>query len=73
MIGSVDAKPDRDMQKSASYSCAYCGEIIEIAIDPSAGSSQEYVEDCWVCCRPNTLTIELAPSGDVSVAAEPES
>jgi len=61
------------MQKSASYSCAFCGEIIEIAIDPSAGRCQEYVEDCWVCCRPNTLTIEFASNGDVSVTAEPES
>ena len=32
--------------------CPYCGEIVEIALDPGSGSRQEYVEDCQVCCRP---------------------
>jgi hypothetical protein len=32
-------------------SCPYCGEQIDVLVDCSAGS-QEYVEDCSVCCRP---------------------
>lgn len=35
--------------------CPYCGESIELLVDPSAGG-QRYIEDCSVCCRP----IELA-------------
>ena len=31
--------------------CPYCGEQIDVLVDCSAGS-QEYVEDCSVCCRP---------------------
>ncbi len=31
--------------------CPYCGESFETSIDISAGS-QEYIEDCYVCCRP---------------------
>ncbi|MFQ5551796.1 MAG: CPXCG motif-containing cysteine-rich protein [Gemmatimonadales bacterium] len=31
--------------------CPYCGETFEATIDISAGS-QEYTEDCYVCCRP---------------------
>ena len=31
--------------------CPYCGELIEIQGDRSAGS-QAYIEDCSVCCRP---------------------
>ena len=31
--------------------CPYCGELIEMAVDGSAGS-QAYIEDCSVCCRP---------------------
>ena len=31
--------------------CPYCGEIIEIQLDISAGS-QSYIEDCQVCCKP---------------------
>jgi hypothetical protein len=60
------------MQEPATYSCAHCGELIEIVVDPSAGSHQEYVEDCWVCCRPNCLQITIDETGSVSVAAEAE-
>jgi len=38
-------------------SCPYCGEQIDVLVDCSAGS-QEYVEDCSVCCRP--IVINLA-------------
>jgi hypothetical protein len=30
---------------------------IETAVDESAGSKQQYVEDCQVCCQPNVLTV----------------
>ena len=31
--------------------CPYCGEPLELWLDPSAGD-QDYIEDCAVCCRP---------------------
>ncbi len=31
--------------------CPYCGESFTTEIDTSAGS-QDYIEDCQVCCRP---------------------
>ena len=31
--------------------CPFCAEPITILIDSSAGS-QDYIEDCQVCCRP---------------------
>lgn len=31
--------------------CPYCGELIEMQVDSSAGD-QGYIEDCSVCCRP---------------------
>ncbi|MCK5383340.1 MAG: CPXCG motif-containing cysteine-rich protein [Gammaproteobacteria bacterium] len=31
--------------------CPYCGEPFETSVDSSAGS-QQYIEDCPVCCRP---------------------
>ena len=43
----------------AAYVCESCGEEIVIPIDLSAGHSQEYVEDCPVCCRPNMIHVEL--------------
>src|ERR1051325_5889517 len=40
--------------------------------DLSAGSSQEYVEDCPVCCRPNVIHIEVDEDGELRVWAEGE-
>jgi hypothetical protein len=32
--------------------CPYCGEQAEVTVDPGGPSSETYVEDCPVCCRP---------------------
>ena len=40
------------MKDEASYVCESCGEEIVVPIDLSAGSVQQYVEDCPVCCQP---------------------
>jgi Cysteine-rich CPXCG len=56
----------------ASYVCDSCGETIIIPIDLSAGESQEYVEDCPVCCRPNVIHVELEDGGEPRVWAERE-
>jgi hypothetical protein len=42
----------------AGFQCAGCGEWNETTVDESAGGRQAYVEDCQVCCRPNTLRVE---------------
>ena len=36
--------------------CPYCGESIELLIDPSI-DTQDYIEDCSVCCRPIVVKI----------------
>ena len=41
-----------------AYVCPTCGERIVIPLDPSGGAEQEYVEDCPVCCNPNTIHVE---------------
>jgi hypothetical protein len=60
------------MENEASYLCDACGEEIVIPIDLSAGASQEYVEDCPVCCRANVVHVEIDEEGDVRAWAEPE-
>lgn len=60
------------MQDEASYVCSACGEEIIIPIDASAGSSQRYVEDCPVCCRPNVIHLELDEDGGARAWAEAE-
>ena len=39
--------------------CPYCGETIDLLIDPSI-LEQSYVEDCQVCCRPITVSVALS-------------
>ncbi|NET50745.1 MAG: CPXCG motif-containing cysteine-rich protein [Merismopedia sp. SIO2A8] len=47
------------MQKTADYTCAFCGELNTTFVDISAGFSQRYIEDCQVCCRPNILYLHI--------------
>jgi hypothetical protein len=60
------------MWDEASYICDSCGEEVVIPLDPSAGSSPEYVEDCPVCCRPNVMHVEIGGDGEVRGWAERE-
>jgi Cysteine-rich CPXCG len=60
------------MKDEASYTCDACGEEIVVPIDLSAGTSQQYVENCPVCCRPNVVHVEIDDDGDVLVWAERE-
>jgi hypothetical protein len=47
---------------------------VETVVDESAGSKQQYVEDCQVCCQPNLLTVRWDISAGVFViSAELES
>ncbi len=46
-----------------TYICDSCGEEIVIPADPSGGVSQQYVEDCPVCCHPNVIRVEFDRDG----------
>jgi len=52
------------MLESCSVNCPYCGETFETTLDLSAGS-QDYVEDCYVCCRPIQLFVEVDHEGEL--------
>jgi hypothetical protein len=64
---SLEIGPDE-----ASYVCDSCGEVIVVPLDVSAGSHQEYVEDCPICCRPNVVHVDIDRDGQARVWAEPE-
>jgi Cysteine-rich CPXCG len=61
------------MQEEATYFCSSCGEEIVVPIDLSAGSSQEYAEDCPVCCHANVIHVEVNERGEARAWAENES
>ena len=56
----------------ATVTCPYCGQAVEITLDPGSGRSQEYVEDCQVCCRPWTVRVEYGDDGTAEVSVKPE-
>ncbi len=58
--------------EAVNIQCPYCWEIIEITVDCSV-SSQEYVEDCEVCCRPIVMNAELSGDGIPNVDVKRES
>jgi transcription elongation factor Elf1 len=45
-------------QEERTISCPYCGEMISVLIDCSSGS-QEYYEDCSVCCAPILFSVSI--------------
>lgn len=51
--------------------CPYCGEVISLLLDTSAGS-QRYIEDCHVCCRPITVVLDVDEDGDPLVRVQSE-
>jgi hypothetical protein len=53
-----------DMLDTATVNCPYCGETFETAIDVSAGH-QEYIEDCFVCCRPIQFVLHVDHHGEL--------
>jgi transposase-like protein len=50
--------------------CPYCGEPNEVEVDPSAGKTQSYVEDCQVCCRPWNVKVQIDHDGEAQVTLQ---
>ena len=63
---------DTIMNDEAAYICDSCGEEIVVPLDLSAGESQEYVEDCPVCCRANVIHVQIEENGEARVWAAAE-
>lgn len=56
----------------AQQSCPWCGESVTLLLDPGSGGSQQYVEDCEVCCRPWTVRVHYGADGSARVTLEAE-
>lgn len=48
--------------------CPYCGELIGLWVDEDGGSSQAYVEDCSVCCRPMQVHVHMDEDGQIAAS-----
>ncbi len=58
--------------REAEVCCPHCGETGSIALDPGSGATQDYVEDCPVCCQPWRVRVRYLPDGSAEVWAEAE-
>ena len=58
---------DGTADTEALVHCPYCGEAVEIALDPGSGATQEYVEDCEICCQPWRVSVSYGADGEASV------
>ena len=70
----MEAELDRDFplgdgtaDTDSIVTCPYCGENVEISLDPGSGSVQQYVEDCEVCCQPWRITVAYDATGSATV------
>jgi hypothetical protein len=50
--------------ETVAVECPYCGELIELLVDP-ADAEQQYVEDCEVCCNPIEIRVGSGSRGPV--------
>lgn len=62
---------DGTADMTASVYCPYCAETVDIALDPGGGATQEYVEDCEVCCQPWQVTVAYGSDGHATVSVTP--
>lgn len=54
-----------------NVNCPYCGESIEVLIDPGE-AGQQYIEDCQVCCQPIVFSVVINFEGELSFSVRSE-
>ncbi|MFC1775725.1 CPXCG motif-containing cysteine-rich protein [Pseudomonadota bacterium] len=59
-----------DLQEK-SVACPYCGERIDVLLDPSV-PHQNYIEDCQVCCCPIVFDVTVDEDDSCAVFVRQE-
>jgi hypothetical protein len=57
-IGELDGAESGNMDDHFFVTCPYCGEDVEIYIEPDVRGS--FVQDCEVCCNPWRVQVRQA-------------
>jgi hypothetical protein len=55
-------------QIEARVFCPYCGEPLDVLVDPSF-DQQSYTEDCQVCCQPMVVRVSLDSESMAAIEA----
>jgi len=69
-IGPDAPTDDVVLDTEAEVACPFCGENVVIGLDPGGGTTQEYVEDCQVCCRPWLVRLKYDVTGAAEISVE---
>jgi hypothetical protein len=69
-MASDDDQEDHTVDESVTVVCPYCGEPMELGVDPGGGTVQDYVEDCQVCCQPWQVHVRWHRDGHADVHVE---
>ncbi|MBD3648223.1 MAG: CPXCG motif-containing cysteine-rich protein [Pseudomonadales bacterium] len=59
------------MLETCKGMCPWCGEPVELVIDPSV-TEQEYVEDCQVCCQPMLVSVVVSEDSGITLSLDRE-
>ena len=51
-------------RESLTRQCPYCGETVEVEVDAHGAHSEQYTEDCPVCCRPWDVVVRRDEQGE---------
>ena len=68
-FGGIDDDEDEgddfgaELAETTSVYCPYCGQSVEMILDASGGETQEYVEDCEICCQPWAVRVSIGSDG----------
>lgn len=60
-----------NLLSNVSIQCPYCGDAVDVTVDCSV-DFQEYIEDCFVCCRPMQLSVSVDENDNPRVSARSE-
>ena len=58
-----------DLIEESAVDCPYCSEIITLVIDLSV-PSQDYIEDCFVCCQPIRVRYSAEDGRLIQISAD---
>ena len=53
-----------NLEQDQTVACPYCGEEVAMVIN-STIASQDFVEDCQVCCRPIQFQVSVDQEGEI--------
>jgi hypothetical protein len=70
VIEPADEAGSDALEQFVEAACPYCGELIPLRLDLSAGS-HAYIEDCQVCCQPIQIGVQVSEAGELeAISAE---